>query len=250
MDGCSDEKNWTISRALRQFNRCHPREKEELKERTRREGGKYIERPSKGVFSIKPDKYKVRIVACGNKTHEVYGKISTSDLDAAMLRFLLSWSASSSNNCLASLDVTAAFLNAALPEGRVVVLRPPTILYKLQLISPGHVWLVKKAIYGLREAPNLWSEERTEMLSKLTFSSEGELYAVVLSEIRKSLCLLVKKRCLLKRPKTDQFSLTSKSFASRRDCNVWHLCRRFFDNRPPKTGAGFHGYSTTTLENK
>ena len=87
---------------------------------------------------------------------------------------------SSLNLGLASLDVTAAFLNAALPEGRMVVLQPPTILYKLQLIPPGHVWLVKKAIYGLREAPNLWSEERTEMLSKLTFSCEGELYAVVL----------------------------------------------------------------------
>ena len=59
-----------------------PKEKEELKERTRREGKKYIELPSKGVFSIKPDKNKVRIVACGNKTHETYGKISTSDLDS------------------------------------------------------------------------------------------------------------------------------------------------------------------------
>ena len=34
---------------------------------------------------------------------------------------------------------------------------------------------------------------------------------MVLSEIRKSLCLLVKKSCLLKRPKTDQFGLTSKA---------------------------------------
>ena len=66
-----------------------PKEKEELKERT-------------------------RIRACDNKTHEIYVKISASDLDAAMLRFLLSWGASSPNNCLASLDVAAAFLNAAL----------------------------------------------------------------------------------------------------------------------------------------
>ena len=83
------------------------------------------------VFTIKPDKYKVRVVACGNKTSEIYGKISTTDLDAAMLRFLLLWGASSSSHAIASLDVTAAFLNAALPEGMVVVLRPPTILYKL-----------------------------------------------------------------------------------------------------------------------
>ena len=51
---------------------------------------KYIELPSKGVFTIKPDKYKVRIVACGNKTHETYGKIATTDLDTAMMRYLVS----------------------------------------------------------------------------------------------------------------------------------------------------------------
>ena len=187
-----------------------PEQKEQIKAMARSEGKKYTELPSKGVFSIKPDKYKVRIVACGNMTSEIFGKISTSDLDAAMLRFLLSWGASLPDFAIASLDVTAAFLNAALPKNRVVVLRPPTILYKLQLIPPGHVWLVHKAIYGLREAPNLWSEERTDMLQKTTFTSEGEQYCILLSEIHKSLCLLVKRRALLKRPRTDRFGLTSK----------------------------------------
>ena len=79
-----------------------PKDKETLKEKARREGKKYIELPSKGDFYIKPDKYKVRIVACGNKKPEIYGKISTSDLDVQMLNFLLSWSASSSNTCIAS----------------------------------------------------------------------------------------------------------------------------------------------------
>ena len=45
-----------------------------------------------------------------------------------MLRFLLSWGASLPDFAIASLDVTAAFLSAALPKNRVVVLRPPTIL--------------------------------------------------------------------------------------------------------------------------
>ena len=119
------------------------------------------------------DKYKVRIVACGNKTRETFGKISTTDLDTARMRYLVSWGASSPDFTLASLDMTAAFLNAPLPEGRVVILKPPNILYKLQLLPPGYVWLVHKAIYGLREAPNLWSEERTDMMTKLSFSSEG-----------------------------------------------------------------------------
>ena len=48
------------------------------------------------------------------------------------------------------------------------------------------------------------------MLQKTTFTSEGEQYCILLSEIRKSLCLLVKQRALLKRPRTDRFGLTSK----------------------------------------
>ena len=94
-----------------------------------------------------------------------------------MLRFLLSWGASSPSHATASLDVTAAFLNAALPEGLVVVLRPSTILYKLQLLPPGHIGLVDKAIYGLRDAPNnLWSEQRTEVLTQTTLTVRGSNY--------------------------------------------------------------------------
>ena len=143
-----------------------PEVRDRLKAEARASGKKYAELPSKGVFTIKPDKYKVRIVACGNKTHETFGKISTTDLDTAMMRYLVSWGASSPDFTLASLDVTAAFLNAPLPEARVVILKPPNILYKLQLLPPGYVWLVHKATYGLREAPNLWSEERTDMMTK------------------------------------------------------------------------------------
>ena len=146
---------------------------------------------------------------CGNKTHETFGRVSTTDLDTAMIRYLVSWGASSPDFTIASLDVTAAFLNAPLLEGRVVILKPPDILYKLQLLPPGHVWLVHKAICGLREAPNLWSEERTDMMTKISFSSEGESYSVILSQIHKSLCLLVKTRSLLKNPSTDQFGLTN-----------------------------------------
>ena len=93
-----------------------------------------MELPSKGVFTIKPDKYKVRIVACGNKTADTYGRVSTTNLETAMLPYILSWAASLPDYALATLDVTAAFLNAPLPPGRIVALRPPSILYKLQLL--------------------------------------------------------------------------------------------------------------------
>ena len=64
--------------------------KEELRREARATGQQFVELPSKGVFTIKPDKYKVRIVACGNKTADTYGRVSTTDLDAAMLRYILS----------------------------------------------------------------------------------------------------------------------------------------------------------------
>ena len=86
------------------------------------------------------------------------------NLDTGVMRCIISCAASLPNFCLASLDVTAAFLNAPLPTGRTAVLRPPTILYKLSLLPSGDVWLVHKATYGLREAPSLCSEEQTELL--------------------------------------------------------------------------------------
>ena len=67
--------------------------KEGLRREARATGQPFVELPSKGVFPIKLDKYKVRIVACGNKTADTYGRVSTTDLDTAMLRYILSWSA-------------------------------------------------------------------------------------------------------------------------------------------------------------
>ena len=188
-----------------------PDQKEQLRKTAKAKGLKYIELPAMAVFTQKPDKKKVRIVAFGNKTDEVFGKTTTTDLDCGMMRYIISWAASLPDFSLATLDVTAAFLNAPLPSGRIVVLRPPTILYKLKLSPQGHVWLVHKAIYGLREAPSLWSEERTDALTNLTFASEGESYAVILSQVHKSLCLIVKQQSLQDHsPTTDAFGLTSR----------------------------------------
>ena len=47
------------------------------------------------------------------------------------MRFHLSRAASSPDK----LDITGPFLNAELPPGRVVILRPPTTLYRLGFIA-------------------------------------------------------------------------------------------------------------------
>ena len=43
-------------------------------------------------------------------------------------------------------------------------LRPPTVLHKLGLIPTGFAWRVHRAIYGLKEAPSLWLQERTKVM--------------------------------------------------------------------------------------
>ena len=67
-----------------------------------------------------------------------------------------------------------------------------------------------QAIYGLREAPNLWSEQRTESMTKVRFHSQGERYCVLLSEVHKSLCLIVKEASLIRHPTTDHLGLTAR----------------------------------------
>ena len=47
--------------------------------------------PSSG---FKPSKFKIRIVACGKKTDETFGRTSATDLDTSMTRYIISWAAS------------------------------------------------------------------------------------------------------------------------------------------------------------
>eukprot|EP00971_Amphidinium_carterae_P142820 2829586-Amphidinium_carterae.1 len=80
-------------------------------------GWQYWELPCKGVFTIKPDKYKARICGCGNFEQDTYGTTATNEMDTCIMRFLLSWHASrcnpsvtastpDDNQALSSLDYT------------------------------------------------------------------------------------------------------------------------------------------------
>ena len=188
----------------------NPTERDRLKSRATIDGYQYIELPAKVVWTIKPDKFKCRIVACGNQTQDVYGRTSTTDLDTQMLRFILSWGASSTDHKMASLDITAAFLNAELPPGRVVVLRPPSILYRLGLTPQGFCWRVHRAIYGLREAPSLWQDERTSEMTKVKFKVQGETAKVIVSQVHQSLCMIVKERDLIDNPDISQYGISKQ----------------------------------------
>ena len=59
-------------------------------------------------------------------------------------------------------DVSAAFLHAAM-SGEVFVW-PPKEFYP----NGDCLWKLKKAVYGLRQAPKLWEEHFAEVINDLT----------------------------------------------------------------------------------
>ena len=65
-------------------------------------------------------------------------------------------------------DVSTAFLNADYKvKGEILALKPPNVYLKAGLVEEHEYWLVKKAIYGLKESPYLWAVERDTRLSKM-----------------------------------------------------------------------------------
>ena len=66
---------------------------------------------------------------------------------------------SSPDTTWSSIDITSAFLNADVHEEDTVLVTPPPILAKMDIVKLNTVRRVKKAIYSLREAPRLWQKE-------------------------------------------------------------------------------------------
>ena len=104
-------------------------------------------------------KHKSRLVICGNFAAWGEHATTTTNLDAPLLRLMLSLTCSPEATW-SSIDITSAFLNADIREDDAVLVTPPPILVKMDIVKPNTVWQVKKAIYGLREAPRLWQKER------------------------------------------------------------------------------------------
>ena len=63
---------------------------------------------------------------------------------------------------IGSLDVRTAFLYAELDdeEDGIFLVQPPAILVRMNLVKPGVLWKLKKALYGLRCAPKKWGQTR------------------------------------------------------------------------------------------
>eukprot|EP00971_Amphidinium_carterae_P350934 6491817-Amphidinium_carterae.1 len=157
--------------------------------------------PGRVVLSLKPidttggergAKRKARIVLCGNFVPD-YSSSATKNLDVAAFRCFLNivvrrqW-------LLATLDVPGAFLHADLPD-REVILLPPKLLTEYGIVRKGQCWRLKKALYGLKEAPRLWQSRRDADLAALRFlvTAEGKRYEAALwrSRVHDSIWILV-----------------------------------------------------------
>jgi len=70
-------------------------------------------------------------------------------------------------------DVSTAFLHADLPKDLRVLVRPPSCIYK------GMVWILRKALYGLKIAPRCFQQWFAGQMSKIAFKrclADPQLY--------------------------------------------------------------------------
>eukprot|EP00971_Amphidinium_carterae_P275694 5470382-Amphidinium_carterae.1 len=97
-------------------------------------------------------KHKSSMVICGNRQPcEADERTSTNNLDASLLRCVLStWA--HKDTVWTTVDISAAFLTVKMPE-QFVLLRPPAILVKLELLNEDEIWIATRAVYGIRSTP-------------------------------------------------------------------------------------------------
>ena len=131
-------------------------------------------------------KHKNQLAICGNFASWGKHSTTTTNLDVPLLRLMLSL-ACSADTTWSSIDITSAFLNADIHDDDTMLVTPPPILVKMDIVKPNTVWHVKKAIYGLREAPRLWQQERDQKLRDREFMYKDKFAHLVQSHIHPSL---------------------------------------------------------------
>ena len=129
-------------------------------------------------------------MACGNYVppDESLSDLYATGLDATTLRTMLAHTATRVREGTWSMGVTdirQAFVLAPWVGGAVAI-QPPNIAVRLGLSDPGDYWLVKKSLYGLREAPAIWSHFRDTALREMTWTTrvDGENALCYLEQLK------------------------------------------------------------------
>ncbi len=126
--------------------------------------------PNLGVFSISGSgKFKYRLVARGDKQqHGVhYDETTSPTVRPETVRTFFSWIAERDGEMLQA-DVSTAYLNAPLEE-EVFMEQPEAFDFG----QKGHVWRLKKAVYGLKQAGRAWYQTIRAQLEGLGWKVAG-----------------------------------------------------------------------------
>ena len=140
--------------------------------------------PTKFVYTVKPNdkadlrdpstwyKRKARLVVCGNMAVNSNPDLYTEAAPAEAVRAALTLTCKNQWT-VGILDVVTAFLKTPMgrsPRDPVVVVQPPKLLERLELIEEFELWGLIRALYGLKESPRLWGTYRDHELASLTVS--------------------------------------------------------------------------------
>ena len=146
--------------------------------------------PGKAVLTVKPPpsdsearyKRKMRFVICVYFLKAEEGDLYAAGADASTLRLLLAMYAGKSNDAVGTTDVHQAFVLAPWTGSRSIAVQPPKLAVMLGLAKPGDLWLIKKALYGLKESPAIWSAFRDAQLKEARWVSHGKSYYLIQTE--------------------------------------------------------------------
>lgn len=152
-----------------------------------------IERlPSSAIYTLKAAsikggkrRKKCRVVCCGNFS-KVFDEVYTATLDSAISRMVTRVGAGMGYT-FGCVDVKTAFLYADIPSDRRVLVRPPKLLVELGVCEESDVWILNKALYGLRESPRYWGQCRDKQLRSISFRVAETDYYLKQSSIDEAL---------------------------------------------------------------
>ncbi len=83
---------------------------------------------------------------------------------------------------ISKLDVKGAFLNAPIPESQIILVNPPGLWVEWGIVPKGTVWKLLRAVYGLRESPKWWADERDVRLKDLRATVRNTTYRLQQNE--------------------------------------------------------------------
>ena len=170
-------------------------------ERLVEEGAELI--PAKLVCTVKPELYvpqgrkKMRIVVCGNfaECEEVdKNDLFASGANAVALRIALALASQFAWHGSA-LDIKTAFLNVPIhvvrkdkvedkeKKERRILIKPPVLLISAGLVDRSEYWEARKAMYGYRRSPRLWSDYRDSELRAMELGHGGGQDSLRLSQL-------------------------------------------------------------------